>query len=149
MARSPRKSAKRRLEPEVEDDVDQGLAQPVLPHVVRTVGRRFGVDMLGGNGGADEKTTVVEVRALKDLARDRIEEGLRALLVVDQQRDVVALDVSPARIVDARAAEVLLQPDDRLGNTTVVKVDTVARDMADRKPVGGLEITLGPASRSP
>jgi hypothetical protein len=101
--------------------------------------------MLGGNGGADEKTTVVEVRALKDLARDRIEEGLRAfgLLVVDQQCDVVALDVSPARIVDARAAEVLLQPDDRLGNTTVVKVDTVARDMADRKPVGGLEITLG------
>src|SRR5450755_884069 len=86
----------------------------------------------------------MEIAALKNLARYRVEERFSALglLMVDQQRDVVTLDLRPAGIVDACAAEVELQPGDGLGNAAVIEVDAVARDVADRQPVAGLEIVL-------
>ena len=100
--------------------------------------------MLGGNRRPDEQTTIMEIAALKNLARYRVEERFSALglPMVDQQRDVVALDLRPAGIVDPCAAEVQLQPGDGLGNTAVVEVDAVARDVSDRQPVGRLEIAL-------
>jgi hypothetical protein len=62
--------------------------------------------------------------------------------VVDQQGDVVPLDLRPARIVDARAAEIGLQAGDRLRDATVIEVDAVAGDVADRQPVAGFEVAL-------
>ena len=144
LARSPRKSAKRRSSRKSRTMSISAWRKPCLPRVVRAIGWRIGVDMLGGNRGAHEKTAVVEIAAVKDLARDRIEERFRALglLVVDQQRDVMALDLRPARIIDACAAEVLLQAGDRFGDPAVVEVDAVAGDVADRQPVAAFEIAL-------
>ena len=100
--------------------------------------------MLGGDRRPHEKTTVVKISAVKDLARDRVEKSLRAfgLLVVDQQADVMALDHGPARIVDVGAAEVELEPRDRFRDPAVVEVDPVAGDVTDRQPVAGFEIAL-------
>ena len=100
--------------------------------------------MLGGDRGPHEKTTVVEIDAVKDLARYRVEERFRAfrLLVVDHQRDVMALDLRPARIIDACAAEVELQAGNRFHDPAVVEVDAVAGDVTDRQPVAGLEVIL-------
>ena len=132
------------FEPEVEDDVDERLAQAVLPRIVRAVRWRIGVDVLGGDRGPHEKTTVVEIGAVKDLARYRVEERFRALglLVVDQQRDVMALDLRPARIVDACAAEVELETGNRFHDPAVVEVDAVAGDVTDREPVAGFEVAF-------
>jgi len=98
--------------------------------------------VLGGDRGPHEKTTVVEIGALKNLARHRVEERFRALglLVIDQQCNVMTLDLRPARIIDARAAEVELQAGDGLRNAAVVEVDAVARDVTDRQPVAGFEV---------
>ena len=132
------------LEPEVEDDVDERLAQAMLPWIVRAIRWRIGVDVLGGDSGPDEEATVVEISAVKDLARYRVEERFRALglLVVDQQCDVMALDLRPARIIDACAAEVEFQAGDRFHDPAVVEVDAVAGDVTDRKPVAGFEVAF-------
>ena len=52
----------------------------------------------------------MKIRAVKDLARDRIEKRLGALglLVVDEQRDLVALDLLPAGVIDPVASVVAL-----------------------------------------
>ena len=144
-ARSLRKSPKRAFQPEIEHDVDQRVAQAVLARVVRAVGRRIGVDVLGGYRGPHEQAPVVEIRAVQDLARDRIEEGLGALrlLVVDQQRNVVPLDRLPARIVDLCATEFALQASDGFGHASIVEVDAVLRRMSDRQPVTRLEVPFG------
>src|SRR6202790_5705695 len=132
------------LEPEVEDDVDERLAQAMLPRIVRAIRWRIGIDVLGGDRGPHEKTTVVEIGAVKDLARYRVEKRFRALglLVVDHQRDVMALDLRPARIIDARAAEFELQAGNRFRDPAVVEVDAVAGDVTDREPVAGFEVIL-------
>ena len=75
------------VEPEVEDDVDQRMAQAVLARVVRAVRRRVGVDVLGRHRRTHEQATVVEIDPMQDLARDGVEErfGALGLLVVDQE----------------------------------------------------------------
>ena len=132
------------LEPEVEDDVDQCLAQAMLPRIVRAIRWRIGVDVLGGDRGPHEKTTVVEIRAVKDLARYRVEESFRALglLVVDQEGDVMALDLGPARIIDVRAAKIELEAGNCFRDPAIVEVDSVAGDVTDRQPVAGFEVVL-------
>jgi hypothetical protein len=116
----------------------------MLPRIVRAIRWWIGVDVLGGDRGPHEKTTVVEIDAVKDLARYRVEERFRAfgLLVVDHQRDVMALDLRPARIIDARAAEFELQAGNRFRDPAVVEVDAVAGDVTDREPVAGFEVIL-------
>ena len=101
--------------------------------------------MLGGDRGAHEKTTVVEIGAVKDLARYRVEKRFRAfgLLVVDHQRDVMALDLGPARIIDVRAAKIELEASNRFHDPAIVEVDSVAGDVTDRQPVAGFEVVLG------
>jgi hypothetical protein len=86
----------------------------------------------------------VEIGAVKDLARYRVEKRFRAfgLLVVDHQRDVMALDLRPARIIDARAAEFALQAGNRFRDPAVVEVDAVAGDVTDGEPVAGFEVIL-------
>ncbi len=100
--------------------------------------------MLGGHRGPNEQTPVVEIRAVKDLARNRVEKRFRAfgLLVIDQQRDVLALDLGPAGVIDARAAEVEFQARNGLGDATIVEVDSIAGDVTDGKPIAGFEIFL-------
>src|SRR5258708_34809379 len=121
------------------------MAQPVLARIVRAVRWRVGVDMLGRRSGTDEQAAVVKVRPVQNLARYRVEEGLRALglLVVDQQPDVVALDRFPPRLVDPVAAELALERRDGLGDPPIVEVDAVLRGVGDREPVAGLEMALG------
>ena len=55
----------------------------------------------------------------------------------------MALDLLPARIVAVGAPEFVSQPCDRLGDAAIVEIDALARDVADRQPVAGLEMTLG------
>jgi hypothetical protein len=132
------------LEPEVKDDVDQRLAQAMLPRIVRAIRRRIGVDVLGRDRGPHEKTTVVEIGAVKDLARYRVEESFRALglLVVDQEADVLALDFGPGRVIDAAAAEVELEAGNGFRDAAIVEVDPVAGDVADRKPIACFKIAF-------
>jgi hypothetical protein len=62
--------------------------------------------------------------------------------VVDQQGDVMALDLGPARIIDARAAKVELEAGNRFRDPAVVEVNSVAGDVTDRQPVAGFEVVL-------
>ena len=132
------------LESEVEHDVDQRVAQALLQRVVAAVRRRIGVDVLGGDRRAHEDELVVEVRAVQDLDRHRVEERLRALglLVVDQERDELALDFAPTRASRsiARGAQLALDPVGGLLHAAVVEVDAVAADVLDREPVAGVEM---------
>ena len=136
------------LEAQVEHDVDQRMAQAAAARVVAAVGRRVGVEVLGRDGGPHEQEAVVEVRAVQDLAGHRVEERLGALglPVLDQHADVVQLDPRPQRVGAAAAeldrAELALDALGRLLDAPVVEVDPVARDMADREEVAGLEMLL-------
>ena len=56
------------LEPKIENDVDQGVAQTHFQRVIAPVGRRVGNDMLGGHGRPDEDEPVMEIRPVQDLA---------------------------------------------------------------------------------
>src|SRR5262244_2258432 len=110
----PPEVGKAALEAEVEHDVDQRMAKPVLTRIVRAVRRRVGIDVFGRHRGSHEEATVVKIGPVKNLARNRIEERLRAfgLLVIDEQRDVFPLHGFPSSLVDARAAEFALQSGD-------------------------------------
>ena len=137
-----------RRQAEVEDGVDQRAAQSPLARVIASVRRRVGLDVLGGDRRAHEDEPVVEVRAVQDLARHRVEERLGALglLVVDEQADEVQLDALP-QSVGAAAVEPgrpELAPDalHGLDDPAVVVVDPVARDVAQRAPVARLEVAL-------
>jgi len=135
------------IELKVQDDIDQRATQPVLPRIVRAVGGRVGVDVIGRNRGADEQAAIVEIIAVQNLARHRIEESLGAfrLLVVDKERDVVALHRLPPRLVDAAAAEFALEPRYRLQDAAIIEVNAVLRGMGDGEPVAGFEMLLGGA----
>ncbi len=136
------------LEPEVEHDVDQGVAQPLLQRIVAAVGRRVGIDVLGGDGRPHEDEAVVEIAAAQRLDRYRVEERFRALrlLVVDQEADVVQFHVLPQRVaarsVEPGEPELALDPLGGLLHAAVVEVDPVARDVLDREPVARLEMPL-------
>jgi hypothetical protein len=120
------------LELQVEHDVDERGAQSLLQRVVRLVRRRVGVDVLGGDRRTHEDEAVVEVRAVQDLHRHRVEERLGALglLVIDQERDVMPLDLLPERIeagaVEQRDAELALDALGGLVHAPIVEVDAIA-----------------------
>ncbi len=139
------------LELEVEDDVHQRVAQPVLQRVVAAIGRRIRFDVLGGHGGPHEDEAVVEVGAVQDLAGDRVEECLGALrlLVVDEHADVVQLDALPecigAAALEPGRAELVPDALDRLEHAAVVVVDAVARQVAQRQKIAGFEMAFGRA----
>ena len=76
-------------------------AQALLQRIVAAVGRRVGVDVLGGNRRPDEDEPVVEIRRGAAIFTEHgVEERLRALglPVVDQEPDEVALDLLPQRV---------------------------------------------------
>ena len=81
---------------------------------------------------------------MQQLRADRVEEGLGelGLAVLGQQRDVVALDLRPVARGELAAIEAGLDPLDRLAHAGVVEVDPLAREVADRVPVGGLVARL-------
>ena len=54
----------------------------------------------------------------------------------------MALDLGPARIIDARAAKVELEAGNRFRDPPIVEVDPVAGDVTDRQPVAGFEVVL-------
>src|SRR5689334_6999291 len=86
----------------------------------------------------------MEIRPVKELRRDRIEERLGAfgLPVLGEQADEAPLDLGPERVV-ACEPEVALDALDGFGDAPVVVVDALARDVADREPLPGLEVPLG------
>ena len=139
------------LEPAVEHDVDQRMAQPLLQGVIAAVRRRIGVDVLGRHHRPHEYETVVEVAATQCLDGDGVEERLRALglLVVDQEPDEMELHLLPERV-----AAGAVEPDeavfarDVLGglvDAAVVEIDPVARHVLNGEPVAGLVV---PARRA-
>ena len=69
--------------------------------------------------------------------------------MVGEEADEVQLHALPQRVgadaIEAGRAELALDPLDGLRGAAVVEVDPVARDVADREPVGGLEIAPGRA----
>ncbi len=54
--------------------------------------------------------------------------------MLDQEPDEALLDLRPERVV-AGEPEFSLDPLDGFGDATIVEVDAIARDMADRQPV--------------
>ena len=105
---------------EVVDHAQQRLAQRFLGRVVGAVGRQRGrlvvLDVLGRDRRAHEDEVVVEVAAVQDLGRHRVEEGLGelGLVVVGEQADVVQLDLLPHVHLQAAGLELGLQPLGRL-----------------------------------
>ncbi len=148
IAQVPAKILEAALEAQVEDDVDERMPKAASARIVAAVGRRVGVEILGRDGGPHEQEAIVEVRAMQELAGHRVEEGLGALRlpVLDQHADVVQLDPRPQRVGavagEIERAELAIDAFRGLFDPPVVEVDPVARDMADREEVAGLEMLL-------
>ena len=107
------KVGKRAQPVKVSDDVADRAAQAIFPGVIATVGRRaIRFDILGRHGWTNENEIVVEVMAMENLRRDRIEEGFGqlGLFVVEQQPDVEQFDLLPGRLVDLAGIEITVQP---------------------------------------
>ena len=116
------------LEAEVEDDVDQCVAQPRLQRIVAAIRRRIGVDVLGRDRRPDEDELVVEIDPMEDLHRHRVEEGFCAfgLFVIDQKPDEMTLDVLPQRVrVEPRGAELAQHAIGGFLDAAIVEVDPV------------------------
>ena len=93
---------------------------------------------------AHEDEVVVEVAAVQDLGRHRVEEGLGelGLVVVDEQADVVQLDLLPDVHRQLAGLELALQPLGRLVDALVVELDALALGPLLAVPVGRLEARL-------
>jgi len=97
----------RALPVEILDDAPDRGAQPTVPGVVAGIHRWVGLDELGRDCRAGEDVVVVEIAAVQDLGRDRIEERLRqlGLAVVDQHADEAELGLLPGGVVEGVGAE--------------------------------------------
>ena len=133
---------------EVGDDAVPGLDHRVLGRVVGAIGRQrrrlVVLEVVGRDRRADEDEVVVEVAAVQDLGRHRVEEGLGelGLVVVDEQADVVQLDLLPDLHRQRRRLELVLQPLGRLGDAPLVVGDALRLRLLLAVPVGGLEARL-------
>jgi hypothetical protein len=133
---------------EVVDDARPGLAQVLLVRVVGAVGgQRAGFvvfDVLGADGRAHEDEVVVEVGAVQQLGRHRVEEGLGqlGLVVVGQQADVVQLGLLPGVHAQRVDVEVLPQLVHGLVHALVVELDALRLRLLLAVPVGLLEALL-------
>ena len=147
-ATSRRRSSKSRSSWKLVTTRCQVSTSVVLGRVVRAVGRqRRGLvvlEVLGRDGGAHEDEVVVEVAAVQDLGRHRVEERLGALglVVVDEQADVVELDLLPDLHRQRRRLELVLQPLGRLGDAPLVVGDALRLRLLLAVPVGRLEARL-------
>jgi hypothetical protein len=134
---------------EVVDDALPGLAQVLARRVVGPVGGLAGrlvvLDVLGADGRAHEDEVVVEVAAVKQLGRHRVEEGLGklGLVMVGQQADVVQLDLLPGVHAELVDAELGAQAQHRFVDAHVVELDALALRALLAVPVGTLEALLG------
>ncbi len=137
LRRSRRKSENRRSRRKSRTMSISALRAALLDRVIAAIGRRVGVDVLGGHRRPDEDEPVVEIRAVQDLARHRVEERFRAfrLLVVDEQADEVELGALPQRVgagpVQPGGAE--FAPDARGG----LLARAGRRNRCGRRPHGG------------
>ena len=131
--------------PHVHDHLAQRGRHARLRRIVGAVAGRLAVEVVGRDRGAHEDEVVVEVGAVQQLGADRVEEGLGelGLAVLRQQRDVVPLDLLPVAGGELGRAELGADALDRLAHAVVVEGDPLARELADRVPVGGLETGLG------
>ena len=98
-ARVARQVLERQRQPEVGHHADQAFLQAVGHRVIDPVRRQAAVQVVGGHRRAHEQEIVVEVVAVQDAARHRVEEGLGALglAVVRQQADEFLLHLLPER----------------------------------------------------
>src|SRR5437773_8460536 len=116
--------------------------------VVAAIRRDVGIEIFGRRRRTDEDESIVIVRAMQDLARDRREERLGALglPVIDQESDEMQLDAVPQRIGaaarKARRAKFTFDALDGFSATAVVEVDTIPNDVMDCEPITRLEIAL-------
>jgi hypothetical protein len=135
----------RRLQLEVRDDALERGGEPVLAGVVGAVGGLRGgfvvLDVLRRDGGPHENEVVVEIRAVQDLAADRIEERLGALrlLVAREQADVVELDLLPDFVVDVLGVVFVFEQLDAFFHALVIRRDALARETLQAMPVAGFE----------
>ena len=149
MAGVPLQVGKRALQLEVLHNRDQRLVQRLARGVIGPegrLGRRLVVlDVLGADGGAHKDEVVVEMRAVQDLAGDRVEKGLCQfrLVVVDEQPDVVELGLVPHLHGLAACAKLLLQPPHAFLHPQVIKLDALALCPLLAQPVSGFKTVLG------
>ncbi|MNQ95042.1 hypothetical protein D3C85_1105830 [compost metagenome] len=159
---------------EVGHHADQAFFQAVCRRVVHPVRRHAAVQVVGGNGGPHEEEIVVEIVAMQQPARDRIEEGLGAfgLLVCAQQAHEFLFDLLPVsglgvgqggycRAVAVSAAVAVVTGDvvqrafraaaqhafqlrGAFAHAHVVVLDTFARQVLDAVPVARFKQRLGP-----
>jgi hypothetical protein len=116
--------------------------------VVTAIRRHVGIEIFGRRRGTDEDESIVIIRAMQDLARDRREERLGALglAMVDQESDEMQLDAVPQRIGaaarKARRAKFAFDALDGLRAAAIVEIDAISNDVMDCEPIAGLEIAL-------
>ncbi len=141
----------RQLQIEVAHQLHPGLAPGLQRRVIDAVGGRrerfVDLDVGGGDRRPDEDEAVVEVAAVQDLRRHRVEEGLGqlGLPVVDQQADVEQLDLLPDLRRQHLGVELDLQAAPGFAHALVVERDALAHRALLAMPVGALEALLGGA----
>ena len=134
---------------EVPDQLHEHFAHVAGRRVVGAVGRArlwlAVLDVLGADRRAHKDEFVLEIAAVQNLGRDRVEEGLGQfrLVVIDQQADVMQLDLLPDVHRLRVGLEFTLQPVRALAHAQVVKLDAIALRALLAVPVGGLEPVLG------
>src|SRR5690606_15424524 len=113
------------------------------------------VEIIGGDRRAHEQEIVVEVVAVQDAARHRVEEGLGAfrLAVAGQQPHELLLDLLPEgglavgeagrALGRGRVAQRLAQLGGAFAHAHVVVLDALARQLLDAVPVARFEQRLG------
>ncbi|MGF6664140.1 hypothetical protein QF000_005808 [Paraburkholderia atlantica] len=143
-----RQILERRIELEVRDHPLQRCGKSVRAGVIRAIGRLRGrfvvLDVFGRNRRAHENEIVVEVRAVQDLAGNRIKEGFRALglTVRGQKADVVQLDLLPHFAVDVLRVVFVFELVHAFLHAIVVRRDAVARELLQAVPVADFEQRL-------
>lgn len=157
----------RQRQAEVGHHADQAFVQALGHRVVDPVRRHATVQVVGGHGRPHEQEIVVEVVAVQQPARHRVEEGLGAfgLAMLAQQADEFLLDLLPVgglrfsqrgargavRAVGAMGADRALGPPAQhafelagaLAHAHVVVLDAFARQALDAVPVARFEQRLG------
>jgi hypothetical protein len=125
--------------------VEDGVAARVVGTVGGAAGRVLGLDVLGADGRAHEDEVVLEIAAVQDLGRHRVEEGLGqlGLAMVDQHADVQQLDLLPHLHRLLGGLELALEPPRAFAHAQVVELDALALAALLAVPVRRLEAVAG------
>ena len=137
-----RKIVKRPVPLEILDDLANRATQAVILGVITAIGLGLvTLDVFGGNARPNKDEIVVEIIAVQDLGRHRVEEGLGQfrLLVIEQQPDIEQLDLLPGSVVDRGGIELVAQALDAFIDPVIVKADALLDGLVHAQPVSLLE----------